>query len=174
MGRPTKLTPKIADALCQSLSNGNTRAAASAAASIDYRSLLNWLQRGEEEGSGPFFLFFQAVTRAEKEAEARNVAVLQKAANGWPVEERKRTVRTEIRLRKIRHPDGTVIEEPMPVELVTEEVVTRQEFDWRAAESWLKRRQRADWGENVALDFDAEIARLLAKLAGQGEAEATE
>ncbi len=51
--------------------------------------------------------------------------------------------------------------------------VRRTEFDWRAAESWLKRRRRPEWGDNVNIDLDREIADLLAQLAttGQGEAE---
>lgn len=174
MARPTKLTPEITELLCAALRDSNSRTAAVASAGIDYKTFLNWLEKGEQKDSGAFSQFFHAVTRAEKEAEARNVGVLQKAADGWPIEERKRTTRTEIRMRKIRQPDGTVIEEPVTLELVTEEVVTRWEFDWRAAESILKRRFRADWGDNVNVDLDAEIARLMAKLAGQGEAEATE
>jgi hypothetical protein len=42
--------------------------------------------------------------------------------------------------------------------------------DWRAAESWLKRRRREDWGDNVAIDVDAEVARTLSQLAALNEA----
>lgn len=36
---------------------------------------------------------------------------------------------------------------------------------------WLKRRRRADWGDNVGIDLDREIAGLLEKLAGSGQTE---
>jgi hypothetical protein len=36
--------------------------------------------------------------------------------------------------------------------------------DWRAAESWLKRRRRTEWGENIAVRADTEAQRLLAEL----------
>ena len=36
--------------------------------------------------------------------------------------------------------------------------------DWRAAESWLKRRRREDWGDNIAVAADKEAARILAEL----------
>ena len=36
--------------------------------------------------------------------------------------------------------------------------------DWRASESWLKRRRRADWGDNIAVGADKEAARILAEL----------
>ena len=42
--------------------------------------------------------------------------------------------------------------------------------DWRAAESWLKRRRRAEWGDNTTVSADREIAAALASLfAGDAE-----
>lgn len=43
--------------------------------------------------------------------------------------------------------------------------------DWRAAESYLKRRHREDWGDNVAFDVDKEITNIMAVLAGSRESE---
>jgi hypothetical protein len=56
--------------------------------------------------------------------------------------------------------------------------------DWRAAESWLKRRRRKEWGDNVAVTADRRAAELLAELfpddagedpapAGEGEDQET-
>jgi len=36
--------------------------------------------------------------------------------------------------------------------------------DWRAAESWLKRRRRHEWSDNLTVRNDSEAARLLAEL----------
>jgi hypothetical protein len=42
--------------------------------------------------------------------------------------------------------------------------------DWRAAESWLKRRRRNEWGDNVAVRADTEALAIIADLfpAGSG------
>ena len=45
-----------------------------------------------------------------------------------------------------------------------------QKGDWRAAETWLKRRRKSDWGDNVSLELDTEIAELMARVAGPGQA----
>lgn len=42
---------------------------------------------------------------------------------------------------------------------------TKDDGDWRASESWLKRRRRDEWGDNVSVDIDREIERVLAQLA---------
>lgn len=52
----------------------------------------------------------------------------------------------------------------------------REAKDWRAAESWLKRRRRSEWGDSLDIDLrklsDEElIARAAAALAGDGSAE---
>ena len=36
--------------------------------------------------------------------------------------------------------------------------------DWRAAESWLKRRRRHEWSDNITLRNDTEASRLIAEL----------
>jgi hypothetical protein len=42
--------------------------------------------------------------------------------------------------------------------------------DWKAAESWLKRRRREDWGDRVAHEIDNDIAQLMAQLADREQA----
>lgn len=39
-----------------------------------------------------------------------------------------------------------------------------QPADWRAAESWLKRRRRNEWGDNISLRADRRAAELIAEL----------
>lgn len=46
-----------------------------------------------------------------------------------------------------------------------------QAGDWRASIEFLKRRRRDDWGDHVNFDLDNEISRLLAQVAGGGQAE---
>ena len=152
-GRPLKLTPEVSATICARLQAGCTRKAAAESANVSYDSFLGWLKKGAEATSGQFFEFFGAVTRAEAEAEVRHTAVLMKAATGFNSVQTTRTVKSVEAMRKTRHPDGTVVEEPFVLELVTETTVGESQFDWRAAESWLKRRRKDEWGDKVAQDI---------------------
>lgn len=95
IGRPTKLTPQMQAKIVQALTAGNTRTAAVAYANVDYQTFLNWMERGNNARSGLFFDFFEAVKKAEADAEVRNVAIIQKAAEknwqaaAWWLERRK-------------------------------------------------------------------------------------
>jgi len=113
-----------------------TKKAACGHAGISYDSLNYWEHR--------FASFARQVEEAEQEAEARYTGVIAKAAFGYEVIKTKRTVK----------PDGSI-------EALTE---TSQEFGWRAALEWLKRRRRKDWGDNLHIDLDEEISKLLAEL----------
>lgn len=140
-GRPGKFTPERVKAILEALRAGCTRTAAAAKGEIDLDTLARWCKANTE--------FCGDCTRAEADAEARFTLVMAQAAS--PHEVRETTTTT--------NPDGT-----------TKTVTTvRREFDWRAAESWLKRRRRGEWGDNVNIDLDTEIANLLAQVAGAGE-----
>lgn len=145
MAAPSKFTPARQRAILDGLRVGMTRTAAVSRAEITLQTLGEWIEDNLE--------FSLAVTRAEAEAEARFTSVMEKAAQPHEVVETTTTTNDK-------------------GEVVTKEVI-RSEFDWKAAESWLKRRRRADWGDNVAIDVDREIAELLARLAPAGEAEVT-
>lgn len=80
-GRPTKLTPKLQDDICLRLRAGNTRVASVESCGVRYQSFLNWLERGKEAGAGLYFEFFEAVKKAEADAEVVKVAIISKAAN---------------------------------------------------------------------------------------------
>jgi hypothetical protein len=141
--------------ICDLLRAGNTRKTSAEASGIDNGTFLNWLRR--------FSDFSSAVTRAEAEAEASYATVLATAARPHDV----------VETRTITKPDGTVE--------VTE--TRRREFDWRAAESWLKRRRREEWGDNAQVTADVEIRdtsaldalkrRLLPGAGSAGNPEAT-
>ena len=84
-GRPTKLTPEVQERICQLLKAGNTFRTACEVAGIGYFTGNEWRQRGE--GNDPdrpqtdaYAQFAQEVKKAEEEAVARNVALIQKAA----------------------------------------------------------------------------------------------
>jgi transposase len=79
MGRPTKLTPEVKDRLLSALRAGNYLEPACVYAGISYQTFLNWKERGEREGRGPYFEFLEAINKAMADAEIRAVAQWQQA-----------------------------------------------------------------------------------------------
>ena len=92
------------------------------------------MMRGEKAKSGEFFEFLDQVTRAESECEVAYVAVIKKAATGYD------TVTT--RTKRWREKVGDQF-----VQMEESVTTVGREFDWKAAESWLKRRRKEDWSE---------------------------
>jgi len=81
-GRPSKLTPKLQETICEFVAAGNYMSTACEAAGISRWTYLNWLHRAEEEatnGGGVYFNFLNAVKKAEADAEAERVARIRKA-----------------------------------------------------------------------------------------------
>jgi hypothetical protein len=167
-GRPPKFNPERAAVLVEHLRAGCTRKAAAEAVGVRYETFRLWLERGSQANAGPFFEFLGAATHAEAEAENRYAAILEKAAEGWEAGAVTRTVKTVYRTRKTTTIDPetnqkTVIEEPVALEEVTEATTSERLFDWRAAESWLKRRRREEWGDTLDVRKlgDDQLIRLL-------------
>ena len=80
MGRPSKLTPERAKRIIDALAVGNTRTCAVAYAGIWFQTFLDWLARGETEKAGRYHDFYEAVKKAEADAEFANVIIIRKAA----------------------------------------------------------------------------------------------
>lgn len=78
-GRPSKLTDEVKKKLIDAIKLGNYYEAACAYAGIDYTTFRKWMQQGEKATKGRYFELFEAIKRAEAEAEARMVAMWQKA-----------------------------------------------------------------------------------------------
>ena len=168
-GRPTKLTPEIQQRLVEALRAGNTREAAAAYAGISRSTFYNWLERGRNprmtkknrvfKADKGFLDFLDIVTRAENQAEVRCVAVLQKAAHGWPV--KKTTTKTD---KKIigKTEDG----HPIYGTEVSTTVAEYTEYDWRAALEWLQRRYPKRWGLRLRIEqiVEDELSEALDRL----------
>lgn len=144
-GRPTKHTPEVTARICQALRTGNTRQCSALYGGITKQTFYEWLNNIPD--------FSDAVTRAEAECEAENVAILKKAAVGWDT----KTTRTKTKTYQevVNGTDGKPLagKDGQPVTKTiteTETVVTSgHEFDWRAPLEWLKRRRRDDWSERI-------------------------
>ena len=148
-GRPTKLNSERAQAIVERLRAGCTRKTAAECGGVPYRTFLNWFQRGERATAGEFRDFYQQVEHAEAEAEEAMTKVVREAAEGYDASELHTTVKTEIRTKKTRSPDGTVIEEPVPIEVRSTTKIVRTERDPKLAIEWLKRRRREEWGDSL-------------------------
>lgn len=92
-GRPTKFTPERREKIIQLIKAGNYLETATQAAGIDYSTFRNWMNRGEDalqrqsEGDKltkvekEFVDFVEHIQKAEAEAEARNLMIINKAAS---------------------------------------------------------------------------------------------
>ena len=97
-GRPSKLTPEVQEEICAALRAGNYIEPSAMRAGINKATLYNWLKKGGQENERvargraqgrncvvsaklqPYVDFLDAVKKAEAEAEARDVAIIAKAA----------------------------------------------------------------------------------------------
>ena len=83
-GRPSKLTPQVQEKILTVIRAGNYAYVAAAYAGIGRSTFYHWLELGEQEESGCFRDFLDAVKAAETEAEIRAVATIQKhMAKNW-------------------------------------------------------------------------------------------
>ena len=97
-GRPTKLNPELQEEICSAIRAGNYIEPSAARAGVSKHVLYDWLKkagveldrvrRGQAKGlnckvsakAQPFVDFLDAIKKAEAEAEARDVAIIAKAA----------------------------------------------------------------------------------------------
>jgi hypothetical protein len=82
VGRPSKLTKSRMEKLIEALRSGSYRIDACRAAGIHYNTLLTWEKKGENQTSGEYVEFLEALRRAEAEAVVSNVEVITTAAQG--------------------------------------------------------------------------------------------
>jgi transposase len=79
-GRPTKLTPELQAKICDAIRAGNYLETAAAFAGINKTTLHRWLRRGANAHQGAYHAFSRAVDKAFADSEARDVALISKAA----------------------------------------------------------------------------------------------
>ena len=84
MGRKTKLTPELQEKILLHIRAGNYIRTACMAVGISEQDYFNWVKWGEQRRKGVFFEFFKAVKKAEAEAEARLVTIVNLAGpSNW-------------------------------------------------------------------------------------------
>lgn len=84
MARPTKLTPERRQRLVEAIEAGSYYETACTYAGIDYSTFRLWMVKGEAQKKGKYYEFFEAITRAEADAEAHAVEIWRAAMpNDW-------------------------------------------------------------------------------------------
>ena len=81
MSRPTKLTPDVHAAIVNAILAGNYAETAARYAGVTPATFYNWTARGREAKQGIYFEFFDAIEKAKAQAEVRDVAIIERAAN---------------------------------------------------------------------------------------------
>lgn len=131
IGRPPRLSNEIKETICQALRLGLTMEAGASLAGVSISTVYGWLRRGKAAKAGGFTGFVKAVEQALTQFEARNAAVVNRAAQDGDYRaalallERRRPktwARTE------RHEISGQEGQPIRYEIVREEST-----DWRAA-----------------------------------------
>ena len=82
MGRPTKLTPEVQEAIVKAVSVGATLDAAAESAGITYRTFANWMERGKKATKGDYFQFFQEISMAAARVRVNMASTIAQAAAG--------------------------------------------------------------------------------------------
>lgn len=92
VGRPSKFNENVKERLLYALSTGNAIEPSCVYAGIDYTTYRKWMQRGEKEGKGVFFEFYEAVNVMIAEAEINLIGKLNNSpdwkASAWILERR--------------------------------------------------------------------------------------
>ncbi len=78
-GRPSKLTPERQARLVDAIEAGNYYETACTLAGIDYTTFRLWMQKGEAGEAKKYSDFFEAITRAEAQAEQNAITAWQQA-----------------------------------------------------------------------------------------------
>lgn len=84
MARPTKLTTEIQAKIVEAIGKGAYVAVAAESVGITAATFYNWMKRGSKAKSGQFFEFFDAIKKAEAEAETKQIGtILVASASNW-------------------------------------------------------------------------------------------
>lgn len=165
MPRPTKLTPDLQAKIVQGLTSGATVEKVCEYVGIDKGSYYNWMKRGRAAKDGIFFDFFNAATYAQSATHIRAAVTLRGAMDSTKSVTDTTETTVETRLRKVKKPDGSIVEEPYEYrKTITRQSVTVNPPDWRAAVEFLKRRDNESWSDKTTIKVDDWRMRLLSDI----------
>lgn len=156
-GRPTKLTPELTEKICESIRAGVYMETAAAIAGIVKSTLYGWLRRAErarikKDGTPyakdlPYVEFSNALQKAAADAIARDLAVIDRAAQGGATR----------KVTKRKYERG-VAKDGADVRVLVEEMIEESEAlpQWQAAAWRLERRNPEQFGRRVPREIEPE------------------
>jgi transposase len=123
-GRPSKLTPELQDAICKYLKADNYFSTTCWAVGITPVTGYAWLKKGEKEKAGKYRDFYEAVMRAEAEAEILDIACIKQGALNWQskawIRERRSRERWGRQQVEVIGPNGAPVKTDIVVHVVSE------------------------------------------------------
>lgn len=143
-GRPTKLTPGIADAIVAAIREGCPYEVAAQTTGVSQTSIYAWKARGERESTGPYADFLKAIKRAEADAELEAIERVRGIGFGGVV----------IGRRIVTQRNGDVIED-----------VTYSHPQWQAFAWYLERKYPDRWGRRDRVDVT--VRKEAERIAGE-------
>ena len=165
-GRKTLYSTTIAAEIVKLLSSGCIIDDVCAKVGINPDTYFEWVKVHSD--------FSDLVERAKADAKLGAVLSLRKAM--MPHDILSRTVKTftETRLRKAKDTDGNIFEAPYEYKKIEQSETVSNEFDWRAALEFLKRRDPDNWSEHLIIRVNPEDSDLLKKLGWKSPTDAFE
>lgn len=152
-GRPTKLTPEVQEVIVSAIRAGNYIETAAALAGISKDALYDWLKKGNDPygfaKARIYREFADAVKKAVAESEERDLAIIQRAAEGYEVVRKRATTRRN--------------EETGKLEVVEQSVEQSRDFSWTAAAWRLERKFPDRWArrDHVQVSGDKEAPLIV-------------
>lgn len=162
-GRKSKYTPAIAADIVKLLASGCIIADVCSKVGINQDTYFEWVKRHPE--------FSEMTDRAKADANVGAAMSMRKAM--MPHDVASETVKTvsETRLRKVRGKDG-ISEQPYEYTKTERSRTVTNEFDWRAALEFLKRRDPDNWSEKLIIRVEPEHLELINRMGFKSPTEA--
>jgi len=110
-----KLTDEVLEKICNAIRLGATYKDAAIGVGVGETTFYRWMRRGEKAKSGVYRKFWQAIQRANREAQLFHLQNINKAARGGA-----KTTRTTIKIVGDKEIERSIVEETRPP-------------DWRAS-----------------------------------------
>lgn len=151
-GAPTKLTEELIGHIANYIRMGNYVETAFGACGVPKACFYEWMAKGRLKGGTIYSALTDAVDRAVNEGEIRDIAVIERAANGIKAEYLKEVVEETDPVT-----NKTVKRERMVHDEEGKPILIRPAMkpDWRAAEWRLERRHPEKWGRSDKLHVES-------------------
>lgn len=154
-GAKSKYTPEMVAEIVKLLTGGCVVADVCHKVNITQETFYQWVNRYPE--------FSENVKRAKADAHVGATLSLRKAMMPHDVSSVTTKTLRETRLRKVKDKSGTISEVPYEYIKTEQSQTVSNEFDWRAAMEYLKRRDPENWAETFIIKVNPQQMEVLKK-----------